>query len=183
MTVPGRKATLVEVAAWVCKALAKEGIEPVLVGGAAVSAHTANRYLSLDVDLATQAPEDRIAKVMESIGFTKTGRVWSHPQLAPTVDFVPGPPAAGRSNFSKFMTLKTRYGPVTVTTPTQSVMDRLAAFYHWNDHQSLKQALLIARRRKIDLRAVHTWSDGEGMTVKYEVFRRRLARLKSPKRN
>lgn len=28
-------------------------------------------------------------------------------------------------------------------TATDSVKDRLASFYHWNDHQSLEQAILI----------------------------------------
>ena len=29
-------------------------------------------------------------------------------------------------------------------TPTDSVKDRLAAYYHWNDQQALEQAIMVA---------------------------------------
>lgn len=164
-----------QIAAWVCNALSRRGIRPVLVGGAAVSAHTANRYQSLDVDLATLADDGTIGKVMRSLGFAKTGRVWTHPRFTPTVDFVSGPPAAGGMVFDTFTTIRTRYGSVMVTTPTQTTMDRLAAFYHWNDRQGLEQALLIARANRVDLRAIASWSASEGMSDKLGAFRRMLS--------
>lgn len=154
-----------------------------LVGGAAVSAHTANRYQSLDVDLATLADNGAIAAVMLDLGFKKTRRVWTHPRFVPTVDFVGGPPAVGSLTLVSFMSLRTRYGSVTVTTPTQSLMDRLAAFYHWNDRQSLEQAILIARHQKVDYAAIARWSEAEGMKDKHGAFRRTLAaRKRSPSR-
>jgi hypothetical protein len=175
---PGRKATLAELAAWVCAALSARSIRAVLVGGAAVSTHTANRYQSLDVDLSTVADVESIAEVMRSLGFKRTGRVWTHPNFTPTLDFVAGPPSVGNTVLQEFMTVKTRYGPVTVVTPTQAAMDRLAAFYHWNDRQSLEQALLLARHRKVDLRAIASWSASEGMKSKYGIFRRALSRTR-----
>lgn len=174
MKVPGRRAKLVELAGWVSTALARRGIRAVLVGGAAVSVHTANRYLSLDVDLATVADGRELAEVMLGLGFTRTGRVWQHPRFTPTLDFVPGPPAVGNAILNRFMTVRTRYGPVTVVTPTQASMDRLAAFYHWNDRQGLEQALQIARNSRIDMPAIARWSASEGMTARFEEFRRAL---------
>jgi len=177
---PGVRASLLEIAAWVCAGLSKQNIHPVLVGGSAVSAHTANRYQSLDVDLATVADVGMIGEIMRELGFRKTGRVWAHPRFKPTVDFVQGPPAVGRMVLTGFQVKKTKYGPVSVTTPTQSVMDRLAAFYHWNDRQSLEQALLIARNTPVGLRQIAAWSKAEGMADKHVIFRRNLAA--SPKR-
>ena len=174
MTAPGRRATLVEIAGWVCAALAARGIRTVLVGGAAVSTHTANRYQSLDIDLATVSDNTVIEETMRTLGFKKAGRVWTHPRFTPTVDFVTGPPAVGNTVLDEFMTIRTKYGPVITYTPTQSVMDRLAAYYHWNDPQSLEQALLIARHRKVNLRAISAWSSGERMADKFRVFRRAL---------
>lgn len=175
MTPPGPRATLVEIAAWVSSALGARGIHPVLVGGSAVGAHTRNRYQSLDVDLATVAPGREIAEAMRELGFRRAGRVWRHPRFRPTVDFVAGPPAAGGLVFESFMTLRTRFGRISVVTPTQAAMDRLAAFYHWDDRQGLDQAVLVARTHRLDLKAIAAWSAGEGMAAKLEVFRRALA--------
>ncbi len=112
---------------------------------------------------------------MHKLGFTKTSRVWSHPRFAATLDFVSGPPAVGNLTLDNFMTLKTTFGAVTVTTPTQCLMDRLAGFYHWNDRQSLAQAILIATTCKVDLKAVVIWSKTEGMSEKCTAFRQALA--------
>ena len=184
MRAPGRRSTLVEIAAWVCSALSARRIRAVLVGGAAVSAHTANRYLSLDVDIATEADNRELGEVMHGLGFERAGRVWTHPGFGPTVDFVTGPPAAGKAVFTRFMVIRTRFGSVTVVTPTQAVMDRLAAFYHWNDRQSLEQALLIVKARRVDFGKVSSWSRAEGMSGKYSYFRKALRKSASsfPKR-
>ena len=53
-------------------------------------------------------------------------------------------------------------------------MDRLAAFYHWNDYESLEQALLVARCQDIDLAKVQAWSEKEGMLEKFRLFKRKL---------
>lgn len=46
--------------------------------------------------------------------------------------------------------LDTPWGPLRVITPTLCVMDRLAAYWHWNDRQSWDQAVLVARHRNVD---------------------------------
>ena len=55
-------------------------------------------------------------------------------------------------------------------SPTQCVMDRLAAYYHWNDRQSLEQALLVAENHPIKLNEVKKWSKNEGETSKFQEF-------------
>jgi hypothetical protein len=66
--------------------------------------------------------------------------------------------------------LKTRFGDIILLTPTDSVKDRLAAYYHWNDPQALEQALLIARSQKIRLREIKRWSGKDGQKEKYNAF-------------
>lgn len=61
-----------------------------------------------------------------------------------------------------------------ILSATDCVKDRLAAYYHWNDPQSLEQALLVAKRQKIDLREVKRWSKVEGHSEKYNEFVKRL---------
>ena len=59
-------------------------------------------------------------------------------------------------------------------SPTDCVKDRLAAFYHWNDRQSLEQAILVSRRQAVDLKEIRRWSLKEGMAEKLAVFRKSL---------
>jgi hypothetical protein len=51
-----------------------------------------------------------------------------------------------------------------------SVKDRLASFYHWNDKQSLEQAINICLDQKINLADVKLWSINEAQEEKFELF-------------
>ena len=53
-------------------------------------------------------------------------------------------------------------------------MDRLAAYYHWNDQQSLIQALMIVKGHVVDYTEIKEWSKKEGMEDKYEHFKKRI---------
>ncbi|HEY3170433.1 MAG TPA: hypothetical protein VGK08_05460, partial [Thermoanaerobaculia bacterium] len=57
-----------------------------------------------------------------------------------------------------------------------SCRDRLAAFYHWNDRQSLETAVRIALRNRVDFQLIRGWSAEEGMETKYNEFRQELTR-------
>lgn len=46
--------------------------------------------------------------------------------------------------------MHTAWGPLRVITPTFCVMDRLAAFWHWQDRQSWDQAVMVARHHPLD---------------------------------
>jgi hypothetical protein len=74
-----------------------------------------------------------------------------------------------------------RVGPVKVLTlsATDSCRDRLAAFYHWNDLQSLRVAAAIARRRKVNLEVIRAWSLKEGRGAEFRQFERELGQLRA----
>jgi hypothetical protein len=59
-------------------------------------------------------------------------------------------------------------------TATDSVRDRLAAFYFWGDLQALEQAILVARNNDIDLDVVKKWSKKEGELDKFGIFLKKL---------
>ena len=61
-------------------------------------------------------------------------------------------------------------GRLRLISPTDSIKDRLAAFYHWDDKQSLEQALLVARNQEVDLLQVRYWSEREKEMEKFETF-------------
>jgi len=59
---------------------------------------------------------------------------------------------------------------IQVLTPTQGVMDRLAAFYHWRDRQGLDQAVLVAAQQIVDLDEIERWSAREGHAEAHREF-------------
>jgi len=53
-------------------------------------------------------------------------------------------------------------------------LQKASAFYHWNDRQSLEQAVLVCKEVEIGLNEVERWSTSEGMIDKYKKFIERL---------
>lgn len=114
---------------------------------------------------------------MESLGFTRrTGRHFEHPRTPYYVEFPSGPLAIGNEPVARTAVRRRRTGVLRLLTPTDCVMDRLAAFYHWNDAQGLEQAVAVAKRQRIDIGRVRTWSRREGMAPKVAIFEGRVTR-------
>ena len=106
---------------------------------------------------------ERIKEALEELGFLKeTGRYFSHPDTELLIEFPPGPLSIGNSPVSSIQTMIIGNSTLNLLTPTQCVMDRLAAFYHWDDIQSLKQAILVAALHDMDMEYIAEWSKNEG---------------------
>ena len=56
-------------------------------------------------------------------------------------------------------------------------MVSLADFYHWNDQQSLEQAILVARSHEIEFGEVEECSNAKGAMKKYELVQGTMLRL------
>ncbi len=82
---------LKDLACFVYEALKKGGIDAVLVGGACVSIYSKNRYQSYDLDFVTYEELKEIEKILEPIGFRRTGRCFSHKDCPYLIDFVNPP--------------------------------------------------------------------------------------------
>lgn len=168
-----------ELAAIVSDKLNESGIDAILVGGACVSIYTKNKYLSSDLDFVSSASIKEIAPVLLELGFKrKSSRHFEKNDCPFFIEFVSPPAALGSEPVMETNILKTRFGDIILLTPTDSVKDRLAAYYHWNDPQALEQALLIARSQKIRLREIKRWSEKEGQKEKYNAFINMLKRKK-----
>jgi hypothetical protein len=166
---------LEELATIVCDHLLKCGIEAVLTGGAVVTIYTGSEYKSYDLDFVTHADTRKIKRAMEELGFTKeVGRYFKHPSTDFFVEFPAPPLAIGKKAIKVWEVKKSEIGTLNLLNPTQCVMDRLAAFYHWLDYESLKQALKVARNQEIDLEEIEAWSIAEGMHEKYMNFCEKL---------
>ncbi len=66
--------------------------------------------------------------------------------------------------------IETEYGVLRIITPTDSVKDRLASYYHWKDERSLEQAILVASKHKVDFDSIRKWSILENSEEKFEKF-------------
>ena len=115
-----------------------------------------------------------IEKALEPIGFRRTGRCFVHDDCPFLLDFVNPPISIGNESIKHFKTLKTSFGSLQLLTPTDCVKDRLASFFHWNDAQSLEQALLVAESHKIDLTDLKRWAIAEGHSDKLKEFLKAL---------
>jgi hypothetical protein len=170
------KTTLAELGAIVSEALRKEDVEAFLSGGAVVSIYTKNKYESFDLDFISMDDRKKIKKCMVELGFSQEkSRHFIHPETQFFVEFPGSAMKVGDELIKELSELKTRYGVLKLLTPTDCVKDRLAAYYHWNDPQSLDQAVWVARAHPIKIESVRKWSESEGMREKFAKFLERIS--------
>lgn len=166
------KSKLSDVSLAVGDALRRVGISAVLTGGACASLYTGGAYQSVDVDfvLSGQPTVDRIDAALARLGFSRKGDRYIHPRVRFFVEFPRG--ALGIGEDFRIRPVMRRRGSASTLalSATDSCRDRLAAFYHWNDRQSLGVAAAIALRNRVDLRKIRSWSRNEGHLERYEAF-------------
>lgn len=136
-------------------ALRRAGIHAVLTGGA---------YLA-----------------MEAIGFARRGDRYVHRQVRFYVEFPRGPLAIGNDYRIRPVERKTAYARTLILSATDSCRDRLAAFYHWGDRQSLRVAVRIATANKVSLAKIRRWSIDEGAREAFNHFADELNRARARK--
>jgi len=120
-----------------------------------------------------------ISPVLLELGFErKSSRHFEKNDCPFFIEFVSPPAALGSEPVMETNVLKTRLGDIILLTPTDSIKDRLAAYYYWNDPQALEQALILAKAEKIDLQEVKRWSEKERQKEKYNAFVNMLKRKK-----
>jgi len=179
-----KTSTLPAVAAAVAKALAKESIRAVLTGGACASLYTRGVYQSSDLDFVLQSvvPVARLDAALATVGFRRRGNHYEH-QVVPFFVVFPAGPLGIGSDLG-IRPVRRRVGPVSVTvlSATDSCRDRLAAFYHWQDRQSLAVAVGIAVRNPVDLKAIKRWSRAEGAAEGMNEFLAALAQARRRRR-
>lgn len=177
MSIITGKTTLQELAIIVCTCLKQDQIDAVLTGGAVVSIYSDNQYQSDDLDFITFASRKDISKSLIKIGFQETkGRYYVHDLTDYIVEFPSGPISVGNKPVTNFKEIILKDGYLKLLTPTHCVMDRLAAYYYWNDQQSLDQAIMVSRKHQIDFIEIEVWSKEEGLEEKFSLFKKKLER-------
>ncbi len=164
------KMSLKDFAIAVATELKEHGIDVVLTGGAVVSIYSENKYVSNDADFLSASDHQNIVKAMQTIGFTNKGKDFFHSSTKFSVEFPGRTLIIGNAPMKATGSIKENGFTLRLLSPTQCVMDRLAAFYYWNDRQSLQQALLVAENHPVKLNEIKKWSENEGETSKFQEF-------------
>ena len=135
-------------------------------------------YQSHDLDFIVSGVGKRkdVDHAMTSIGFQREGDRYVNPNVPWFVEFPRGPLAIGEDLNIRPVRLKISGGSTLALSATDACRDRLAAFFHWSDRQSLEAAVEIALRRRVDLPAIKRWSAREGASTKFDEFRREVTR-------
>jgi hypothetical protein len=166
------------VAVAVGAALAEHGIRAVLTGGACAGIYSGGQYSSQDVDFVLEGSvtASKLDVAMAGLGFSRRGNRYVHPESPFWVEFPRGPLAVGGDLDVRPVALGSANLTTLALSATDSCRDRLAAFFHWADRQSLDVAVEIAFRNDVDLARIRRWSATEGHVARFEEFERELNR-------
>lgn len=174
-----QKTTRLELARIITKKLNEHKIYAVLVGGAVVSIYTENEYESHDLDFISPHEHKKISLAMSEIGFYAIGKNFHHNQTSLTIEFPSGPLGIGdRVPIKPEGKIKIGDTVISLFSPTQSVMDRLAWFYFNNDRQCLDQAVMIYKHQPVNLSEVKKWSKEEKQLDKFDIFVKKIKEIK-----
>jgi hypothetical protein len=167
-----------ELAAFIYSYLKAHGVDAVLSGGACVTIYSQNQYFSPDLDFIESGGTSRrkLKNLLGKLGFFEERRYFKHPETDFYLEFPTGPLAVGREPVKETVMRSFATGDLKMISPTDCVKDRLAAYYHWGDRQSLEQAILVVRENPVDLREVERWSEAEGNLAQFQDIKHRLTR-------
>jgi len=166
--------SLAEVAVVVASALNDAGIDVVLTGGACATFYSGGTYLSNDLDFIVRRGGTRrtLDQAMLRVGFQRDGDRYVHPGTIFFVEFPRGPLAIGDDLKITPVVLHLAGGTVAALSATDACRDRLAAFFHWSDRQSLSVAVAIARKQSVEMSTIQDWSQKEGFVASFQEFAR-----------
>ncbi len=178
------RSSLADVAVVVGDALRRDGIRAVLTGGACANLYSGGAYQSMDADFilsGSPALED-LNRALKTLGFQRRGDRYVHPRVPFFVEFPRGPLGIGQDVQIRAVWRMRRGAKTLALSATDSCRDRLAAYYHWRDQQSLAAAVAIALRNRVALRKIREWSRREEHVEDYQAFLAEVVRLRKPRR-
>ena len=95
---------------------------------------------------------------------------YEHPEARFFVEFPAGPLGIGADIEIQPVDYAVGKVRIKLLSPTDACRDRLAAFYHWKDRQSLETAVKIARYHKVEFETIREWSSREGASAAFTEF-------------
>jgi len=143
----------VRIAAVVARALGEAGLEPTLVGGAAVAFYTEGNYTTQDVDLVAPSGP-RADGAMQRLGLLKRGKDYVSEDGAIHV----GLPSAALGPTERAEVIEIDGVPLRIISVEDLIVDRLCAFKFWKSGIDGLNALIMlelgrADRSRVESRA------------------------------
>jgi hypothetical protein len=136
--------------------------------------------VDVDIVLSGDCELRALDAALAPLGFARRRGRYVHAVVPFYVEFPRGPLGIG-DDFAIRPVLRSHKGAKTLAlSATDACRDRLAAFYHWNDRQSLAVAVAIAAKNRVDLRKVRDWSLAEGRREGHAAFVARLSEVRRP---
>jgi len=178
-----KNTSMIELAVVVAQHLKHKDIRVVLVGGLAVDIYTENQYLTDDidmVDISYQKPAVLRAAMLE-LGFTKQGRVYRNSSTDIVVEFPSAPLAVGDELIKEQTNIETEFGEIPILFAVDVIKDRLAAYLHWKDQQSLIQALCIMLCHEIAPKEIKAFYENEASEEAFRKLQNMYSTLKQKK--
>lgn len=179
-----KRSTIRDVAAVVGSALQAAGFDAVLTGGACAAIYSGGAVISHDLDFIVRSGGRRseLDDALAAAGFERRHDRYHHRATPFFVEFPRGPLSIGDDTNIRPAKLRIGRSTIAALSPTDSCRDRLAAFYHWSDRQSLRSAVEVAVRQRVRMAEIRRWSGREGAQDKFEEFEGEVARRKGRKR-
>lgn len=164
--------SITELAGIIAEHLQLQGIEVVLVGGLAVEIYTENLYLTKDIDMVNTnyQPPKLIHKAMAELRFHKQGRVYVNATTNITVEFPSAPLSVGDELIKSTTHKRVANKNIPILKVEDVVKDRLAAFIHWQDRQSLIQATAILIKHYLNPTLFKKFCMREGTAEHYKML-------------
>lgn len=174
------RSTLADVAVTVGDALRRAGIRVGLTGGACAHLYSGGAYQSPDADFVLTGPCSRedLDRALAVLGFRRVRDRYVRRGVSFFVESSRGPLGIGE-DFRVRPAWRNRGSARTLAlSATDACRDRLAAFFHWNDRQSLAAAVAIAVQNRVAIGKVREWSRREGALEGYAIFPAELRRAR-----
>jgi hypothetical protein len=165
---------------YVSSHLARNGIETVLVGGAAVSVYSEGAYRSGDLDLVlTSYLNKKLPTLMKELGFSiSKSRHYSRPDCPLIIEFVSAPVSIGDDTAIEPAEVKVGQQRIKILSPTDCILDRLASYVHFKARECFDQAVLVANRQPHNLKRIREWCEREKAGECFTEFAEALRRAK-----
>ena len=125
-----QKMSLRDFAITIAALLKEKDIDVVLTGGAVVSIYSEGKYVSKDADFLSATDHQTIKQTMLNAGFKNLGKDFYHDDTQFTAEFPGSELIIGDEPMKPEGKIKEGKFTLRLLSPTQCVMDRLAAFYH-----------------------------------------------------
>jgi hypothetical protein len=125
------------------------------------------------IDISYQEPTV-LSRAMADIGFSKQGRVYVNETTEICVEFPSAPLSIGEQLITETTVFESNAGEIPILFAKDVIKDRLAAYFHWQDKQSLVQAVAVMIKHPISLDELKSFCQNESKENEFALIQQLL---------